>query len=80
MGKKTLTGKIVALRAENITPKMVIESLAEDADLFEEIYVVVALKEGGTCAYMSGSLGGLGFAHLKFQELGIKYLNGELDE
>lgn len=70
---------VVNIKAHDITPQKVVDELGKDKEIFDEIYVCAVSRDGKRMAYMSGNMAGLGLAAICFQDLAIRYLNGEIE-
>lgn len=74
-----MKNNLAALRAADVNPHIVIQSLSETAADIKEMYVV-ALTAAGPVLYATGDLSKLSFAALCLHDLALKHLNGEIRE
>ncbi len=68
---------LVPLRTKDISPTMVVQSLQEDVEQMEDIFVV-SITANGPVVYASGNLMLLSFAALVLQDIAMKQLNDEI--
>ncbi len=71
-------GNVVPLRTKDISPAIVIQTLQEDIDTIEDMFVV-AITQNGPVVYASGNLMLLSFAALVLQDMALKELNGDIE-
>lgn len=69
-----------ALRVSDISPQIIVQSLENDCAKFKDIYVVAIDHEGEALIYASGDMSQAALAALHFQNIALKYLNGEISE
>lgn len=74
-----MNNNLVALRAQDISPEIVMQGLQMDIENIEEIFVVT-LGLDGPKVYAAGDIANLAFAALCLQDLALKSLNGGEDE
>lgn len=70
--------KVEALRARNISPQIVLETLATKIHEFEDVFVVGITSEGDHEILASGDLSSIGMAILCLQRLGLSVVDGSL--
>ncbi len=70
-------GKVIPLRAGDISPADVLQALQDDIQRINEVFVV-AMTDDGPAVYAAGNLGLLAYAALVLQDVAMKGLNGEL--
>ncbi len=71
-------GNVVPLRTKDISPAIVLQTLQEDIDTIEDMFVVT-ITQNGPVVYASGNLMLLSFAALVLQDMALKELNGNIE-
>lgn len=71
--------KVQALRIKDVSPTVVIESVASELPNLRDLYVVAFNKEGEMMLWSSGDLKSLSMAAIGLQDLALKHLNGCID-
>lgn len=71
-------GDLRALKAEFVTPEVVLESLAKEMPNLEQLYVVGIDKDKEPIFWATGDLAQLAFAALVFQSYAFKFLHKEI--
>ncbi len=69
-----------AMKAEFISPEIVLQSLQKNLPNMKDVYVVAIDKDGEPTVWATGELNNLCFAAMQFQRFAFKFLNGEIDE
>lgn len=71
---------VAAIGTKGITPRLVLETLHDEIENIEDLYVVAFPKSGGHRLYASGSLVRLPLAALLIQELALDYVNDRIKD
>jgi len=71
---------VVPLRASDLTPAMVLETVQEDLPILQDVYICGIDVSGAPVMYASGDLRNLPLAILAMQNLALALLNGDISD
>jgi hypothetical protein len=71
--------EVSAISKQALTPRVVLENAARDANNLSEVYIVGICKNKETELWTTGDLQGLTYATLALQDLALKYFNGNVE-
>lgn len=73
-------GKLTALRAKDISPEIVLQTLQEESSKIKDIFAVVIEKDGTSYVCATGDLTSLCYASMRLNDLAYRYVRGEIIE
>lgn len=78
MSRPRKSRNVIPLRASDLSPEMVLETVQEDLPMLQEVFIVGIDISGAPVIYASGDFHDLPLAVLALQNLALRLMNGAI--